>query len=81
MFSNTFEVLLSYKYAKWLWSCPKHNAKTEGSNFQIKFMIDLCNKKGAERRTEGEGGGKGSKRNMQMQMKSVERQRQASTFE
>lgn len=60
MFSNTFEVLLSYKYAKWLWSCPKHNAKTEGSNFQIKFMIDLCNKKGAERRTEGEGGGKGS---------------------
>lgn len=54
MFSNTFEVLLSYKYAKWLWSCPKHNAKTEGSNFQIKFMIDLCNKKGAERREGGE---------------------------
>lgn len=25
------------------------NAKTEGSNFQIKFMIDLCNKRGAKR--------------------------------
>lgn len=67
MFSNTFEVLLSYKYAKWLWSWLQDRKgnregegdggqpKTEGSNFQIKFMIDLCNKRGAKRGREREG--------------------------
>lgn len=43
MFSNTFEVLLSYKYAKWLWSCLAPSEPKLG-NFQIKFMIDLCQK-------------------------------------
>lgn len=41
------------------------NAKTEGSNFQIKFMIDLCNKRGAKRGREREGARKKPK-NMQI---------------
>lgn len=53
------------------------NAKTEGSNFQIKFMIDLCNKRGAKR-DEKE---RARRKPKNMQIKSEERQRQASTFE
>lgn len=54
------------------------NAKTEGSNFQIKFMIDLWNKRGAKRGLKREGARRKPKN---MQIKSEERQRQASTFE